>query len=160
MFKKREARTPVRVTARMRVDDRWQDVSIRNVSSRGMMLSAEAPPPAGAYIEIRKQMMVVVARAVWVRDGFFGIRTQDRVDLDELLENAKAKPREWKPGEREERRTERRPEEVAERSRRFAARFQFAAAIGAVVLIAGWMALMLADFLGSALAPIRAALGG
>lgn len=149
----------------MRVGNEWRDVSIRNVSSRGMMLASDEPPPPGAYLEIRKAMMVVIARAVWARDGFFGIRTQDRVDLDDLLNNAQSRPGDWKPGAAKDRRASDRPRqpspaERAERSRHRGRVMQFVV----VALVAGAMALLIAQEVGELLAvpfaAIRQALGG
>nr|WP_280524727.1 PilZ domain-containing protein [Sphingomonas japonica] len=160
MHKNREPRHPVRVTARMRVGNQWQDVAIRNVSSRGMMLAAETPPSAGEYIEIRKAMLVIVARAVWVRDGVFGIRTQDRIDLGELLEAGKAPPRTAAPQPSEERRSRPRTDETAQRNRERARQFQFVLALVAIVGVAAFLALQVAQLLDVPFAAVRGALGG
>lgn len=144
----------------MRVGNQWQDVAIRNVSSRGMMLSADEPPPTGSYIEIRKKMIVVVARAVWVRDDVFGIRTQDRVDLGELLDESGAPKTAWKPDASQDRRRSHRPDETAERSRVRSQRFQFVLALTTVVGVAGFLAFEVASLLDAPFSAVRHALGG
>ncbi len=162
IIKQREPRRQVLVKARMRVGSDWRDVSIRNVSSRGMMLASDDPPPPGAYIEIRKTFMTIVARAVWVRDGFFGIRTQDDVDFDELMENAKGPPVGWKPGtdrRAADRAAQHRPADTAERGRQFARAFQFVAVIGAVIGAAGLLAHSLWSTLMHFVEPVARALG-
>lgn len=158
MFTKRDPRTPVSVAARMRVENSWHDVTIRNVSRRGMMLSSEQPVRNGAYIEIRKQDLIFIGRSVWVRGSYFGVRTQDTIDLPTLLGRA-AMPN-VRPTREEDRRTAPRPEAIAARSRMLAARFQFALAVGAVTAAAGWIAVSVAGLLDRSFAPVRAALGG
>jgi hypothetical protein len=146
----------------MRVGSDWRDVSIRNVSSRGLMLVSDEPPPPGAYIEIRKTFMTIVARAVWSQGGFFGVRTQDKVDFDELMENAKGPPAGWKPGM--DRRTadrvaQHRPADTAERGRQFARTFQFVAITGAAVGVAALLAHSLWETLMRFIEPVTRALG-
>lgn len=161
-MKQREPRRQILVKARMRVGGDWYDVSIRNVSSRGMMLVSDRPPPPGAYIEIRKTFMTIIARAVWVRDGFFGIRTQDRIDFDELMENAKGPPPGWKPGmdrRTTDRMAQHRPADTAERGRQFARAFQFVAITGAVIGMAALLAIGLWETLMRFVEPVTKALG-
>lgn len=161
IVKQREPRRKVLVNARMRVGTDWRDVSIRNVSSRGLLLVSDEPPPPGAYIEIRKTFMTIVARAVWARDGFFGVRTQDDIDFDELMENAKGPPKGWKPGM--DRRTgdriaQHRPADTAERGRQFARAFQFVAITGAVIGVAALLAYSLWETLMRFVEPVTTAL--
>ena len=59
----REQRRTVALTARLRSDDGWYDVTIGNVSSRGMMLRGRALPAKGEFIEIRQRSVVVIGRA-------------------------------------------------------------------------------------------------
>lgn len=162
-MKNRETRKSVVVKARMRVGNEWSDVSIRNVSSRGMMLCSEVVPPPGAYLEIRKAMMVVVARAVWARDGFFGVRTQDSIDFGELMDNAAARPVDRPPGSDRraaDRRAAHRPEESAERSRRYARIFQFCVLVLAIGTVAALLASEVWALLAVPLDTVRFALGG
>lgn len=68
----------------MRVGSAWFDVCIRNMSSRGLLVEAASPPARGTYLEIRRGARVIVARSVWVDDGRCGLRTQDRLTIDEF----------------------------------------------------------------------------
>lgn len=69
----------------MRTDDGWTDIVIRNISPRGMLVRAAAPPPAGTYVEIRCARLAIVGRAVWAKHPMIGIRLQDRLQIDALL---------------------------------------------------------------------------
>ena len=51
---KREPRHDVDLPARLRGDESWSDVCIRNVSSRGLMLLIDNPPQRSTYIEVRR----------------------------------------------------------------------------------------------------------
>lgn len=68
----------------MRVGASWSDVRIRNMSSRGLLVEAASPPARGTYVEIRRGTRVIVARSVWVGDDRCGLRTQDRLSIDEF----------------------------------------------------------------------------
>ncbi|WP_162140542.1 PilZ domain-containing protein [Sphingomonas sp. PR090111-T3T-6A] len=72
------------IQARMRMGASWSDIVIHNISSRGMMVRTEQPPEPGTYVEIRHGMQTIVGRAVWRTVRNFGIRTQDRIDMEAL----------------------------------------------------------------------------
>lgn len=84
-MKAREPRRTVLVRARMRTGSRWTDVTIHNISSRGMMVETEHPPDPGTYIEIRRGAEVVIGRVVWRITRNFGILAQDRIDIDAII---------------------------------------------------------------------------
>lgn len=71
--------------ARMWYDSHWVDVSIRNVSSHGLLVHAEDPPPPGTQVEIRRASHVIIGRAIWRHDGDFGVRALDVVDVPGIL---------------------------------------------------------------------------
>lgn len=81
----REPRYKVVFSARMRLDRNWSEVVIRDLSSRGLLLTCEAPPPPGSYLEICGPVTSMVARTIWVHDDRFGVRTQDPIDIDAVL---------------------------------------------------------------------------
>lgn len=81
---KREHRKRVRIRTEMRVDGRRCEAIICNVSSRGLMLSAEEPPSRGTYVEISRQGVVTVGRVVWVDNGRFGVRTREKLNVDAM----------------------------------------------------------------------------
>ena len=85
----RETRQPVRLRARMRTGQTWSDVTIRNVSSRGMLLSCDTPPPKGSYLEICGPATTLVGRAMWVSDNEFGVRVQDPIDVPSAARGGK-----------------------------------------------------------------------
>ncbi len=86
----REPRRKVLIKARMRVGASWGDACILDVSSRGLLLQAASPPSRGAYCEVRRGRHVIVARVVWSSHHRFGVRTQDRIVADALIEEPDA----------------------------------------------------------------------
>jgi hypothetical protein len=73
------------IQARMRVGASWSDACILNLSSRGMMVGAPTAPSRGSYLEIRRGSHVIVACVVWSNSNRFGVRTQDVIPADELI---------------------------------------------------------------------------
>lgn len=92
-LKQREERKALVLSARMLADEGWRDVTVRNVSSRGMMLRCATPPARNTFVEIRLQKARVVGRVVWSSEAACGINTQDTIDLSDLLSQSPAKPR-------------------------------------------------------------------
>ena len=84
-MRNREARKPVMIVARMRVGARWLDARILNISSRGLMLHADDPPPLGSYLELRRGAHTIVARVMWSGDERVGVMSQDAICADELI---------------------------------------------------------------------------
>ncbi|WP_375391415.1 hypothetical protein [uncultured Sphingomonas sp.] len=68
----------------MKVASAWSDAVIHNVSSRGLLAAAEDAPAPGTYLEIRRGTNIIVGRVMWRKDRFFGVRTQDAIDLAAL----------------------------------------------------------------------------
>lgn len=77
----------------MLADNGWGDVTVCNISSRGMMLRCDTPPPRNSYVEIRHLSACAVGRVVWSNGSCFGINTQDTIILADLLARASARPR-------------------------------------------------------------------
>jgi hypothetical protein len=127
--KPREERKTILVSARLRTERGWSDVTIANVSSRGLMLQSVAPLRRNEFIEVRYRQTCIVGRIVWAGGARCGVRTQDDVDIAALLSHAPLKKR--KPG-MERRAAVRfaasRPaaERTAEASRRLARAFDWA----------------------------------
>lgn len=92
-LKPREERKALVLSARMLADEGWRDVTVRNVSSRGMMLRCETPPARNTFVEIRLQKARVVGRVVWSNGTACGINSQDTINLSELLSQPPAAPR-------------------------------------------------------------------
>lgn len=76
----------------MRVGASWSDACILNLSSRGMLVQSGMVPERGNYLEIRRGQQVVVARVVWSKEQRFGVRTQDPVRAEELLDESGTAP--------------------------------------------------------------------
>jgi hypothetical protein len=152
LLKPREDRRKTFLRARMRSECGWADVTIANVSSRGLMLQCVAPIERNSFIEVRYRNVCIVGRVVWVGGWRCGVRTQDVLDTDALLSPSPARPR--APGE--ERRTAPRfvdsrhcldADRIAEGSKRFARAFEWtvmvmaAGAAGAFMAQSAWAVL-------------------
>jgi hypothetical protein len=86
--KQREPRRNVILRARMRANSDWCDVTICNVSSRGLMAKCAVSIAKGEYVEVRHRTSYIIGRIVWSHGMRFGIRTQDRIDIAALLSEA------------------------------------------------------------------------
>lgn len=156
----REPRRNVLLKARMRQDRSWTDVTIRNVSARGMLLCSEDPPERGAYIEICGPAATLVGRVAWVRNGYFGVRTQDRIDVDSALSGGKWRqvdppPREANPAEL------RRPLAItAALARHRANGYQYATALFSVLAVATIIGLAVHGLLSQPFDAVAATLAG
>lgn len=143
IVKPREDRRSVRIPARLYADASWTDVTIRNVSSRGMLLETSVPLKRGVYLEVRRGTAVIIARAVWTKGKKAGVRTQDIVLVDQLIKSA-GRCASATPGLRGgvvmERRSALRPEQTHELSRVFARAREFAAVCGFAFLVSAFVA--------------------
>lgn len=163
-MKVREPRRTVYLPARLRCEEGWCDATIRNVSSRGMLLELAAPSERGAYIEVRRGTLTMVVRVAWRRGRMMGVRAQDRIDVGALVANQAAEPASLPQQSREiaERRCDpaRHGEgaDAVERSRRQSAWLQRsvlgACAVVAALLVAGGVY----DMLSSPFAAVALAL--
>ncbi len=84
-WRPREDRKTVRISVRVRTDAGWIDATLRNVSSRGMMLHSAEPLQRNQFVEITRGRTRVVGRVVWSDDTNFGLQAQDAVDMCALL---------------------------------------------------------------------------
>lgn len=85
MHIKREARHKVLMRARMRAGGPPTEVCVRDISSRGLLIQASAPPPRGTYVELLCGDQRIVGRVVWGKDRRFGVRTSDPLNVRALL---------------------------------------------------------------------------
>ena len=81
----RELRRRVLVPARLRHGSSWSDACILNVSSRGLMIHTGRPISHGSKVEVRRGDHVIVARVVWRDGGRAGLRTEDRVPVEDIV---------------------------------------------------------------------------
>jgi hypothetical protein len=149
-LKPREERRPAFLRARIRTDHGWSDVTIANVSSRGLMLQASAELRRNCFVEIRHGRVCMVGRIVWTQGAKCGVRTQDAVDIAALLSHpsaARASPGEERRAVARRSPARRRPAaaDIAESSRRFARVFDWsvmviaAGAAGAFMAQSAWV---------------------
>ncbi len=154
------------IPSRMRLESRWLDVVIHNVSSRGLMAGCDAPPAVGSYVEIRRGTIVIVGRVQWNKGRFFGMRAQDRLSVKALVDEPRVASRpvrsDAKPDS--DRRADRRLAHEAqmarkmERSRSFASMFQFIVLVVVGVTMAGIAAHTVFTMLAAPAAQIENAL--
>lgn len=146
----------------------WVDVSIQNLSSRGLMAKTRADVTQRSYVEIRRGDHIVVGRVVWCRGGAFGLRSQDRIDITGMVGGARSGASSTASPEamRTERRAGTRNDTPhpsarrADRSRLFARRLELVAIGAAGVSGCVAIAFIAARSLQAAFAPALTALGG
>ena len=140
----REPRYETVLPAKIRWDARWLPSTIRNVSTRGLMLRMPGPPPPGTYVEVQTPVGVLVARAMWTLNQSCGLRLQDRLDVQAILSGRNSTPRAtstakpasvWAP-----RRQHIDIGARAERSKRLGALMQFTIVVGVGSCAAGSIA--------------------
>lgn len=83
-MREREARHEVKVSARLRVDDGWQDAIILNLSTRGLMFRCTAPIQRGHFLELRRGGHVIVAQVMWSDGGKCGARAQGLIPVADV----------------------------------------------------------------------------
>lgn len=167
--KAREPRQKVLIAARMRVGTAWVDARIENISSRGLLVRSRSAPEPGTYLEIRRAVYVIVGRAVWRRGDQFGVRTQDRLDIDAII-NLPPIPQGPRPATAAGAPTERRsdPERLAgrdiaqrlSRSRHLSSILQLSFLVFAGLIAAALVASAMHDILSRPLTAIERTLGG
>lgn len=164
MMKDREPRMSVFLTARMRTDQGWSDVCIQNISAHGMLLKLAHPVTPGAYVEVRHSIYTMIARAVWVKDRLVGVRTQDPIDVNALLQTvtgALGRRTGLYPKQAERRRDPARLEAMrrhaaADHYRRIGLLVQYCSTILFVLAAASIAAAAVIDRLGAAIATVKA----
>ena len=87
-WKARAPRKQVRLHGRLRQEYDWLDISIRDLSNRGLMAEADDPPGRGHYIEIRRYNQILVGRVVWKSGRKFGVLLADKIDMQAIIEGS------------------------------------------------------------------------
>ncbi|WP_433909706.1 PilZ domain-containing protein [Sphingomonas yabuuchiae] len=106
-YKNREARRQVLIPCRIKSVRGWGDACIHNISSRGMMIACDDPLAPGEYLDLRRGSQVVIGRVVWRRDRFSGVRTQDVISAEAMVNEPRLETRPAGAGRVEERRVSR-----------------------------------------------------
>lgn len=73
------------VPARVRNGGKWGDARILNISSRGLMIHSGQAAPEGSVLELYRGHHLIVARVVWSDGLRAGLRTDDKLPVDEIL---------------------------------------------------------------------------
>lgn len=124
----------------MRTGVTWHDVCILNLSAHGAGIQAADPPSRGTYVEICRGSHVIIARVVWTKGHRAGLRLQDAIFIQALInDNAASTPPAHGAAERpfERRRVPRPPQQQHDRSRFAGRAIEFAC----LSLFAGALAL-------------------
>jgi hypothetical protein len=124
------------VPARLRHGASWSDTCILNVSSRGLMIHTGRPIPRGTEVELRRGDHLIVARVVWREGGRAGLRSEDRLPIEDIVTLGQS-PALQLTAANGERRKHRRPEHHF-RMRARAIEFGGVLAIAAVLAGAGF----------------------
>ena len=84
-YRPRELRRRVIMPARLHSSSGWTDACILNVSSRGLMIHSARAGPQGSIVELRRGRHAIVACVVW-RDGArVGLKTEERLAVEDLI---------------------------------------------------------------------------
>ena len=78
-------RIKVLIRVRLRAGALPTDACIRDISSRGLLVQAGAPPVRGTHIEILGPFAPIVGRVIWANARRFGVQTQDPIDVPGLV---------------------------------------------------------------------------
>jgi hypothetical protein len=81
----RELRRRVVLPARLRSGATWSDICILNISSRGLMVQSARLGSEGSKVELYRGSHVIIARVVWREGARAGLRSEDRVPIEEIL---------------------------------------------------------------------------
>ena len=159
-MKAREPRRKVLVRTRVRSGATWYDASILNISSRGMMLQAAKPPVHGSHLELRRGALIIVARVMWCESRRFGVKTQDELPIQALVDNAAVQ--ETGDGVRlgDRRRIQRLRLPADQRSRQQGRIIEYGFAMALAVALSIFGAVQVHDILASPFAAVDHALSG
>ena len=81
----RELRRRVVLPARVRTPLGWSDACILNVSSRGLLIHSRGGAETGATVELHHRHHAIVARVMWRSGARAGLRTEDRVPIEDMM---------------------------------------------------------------------------
>ena len=87
-LKPREERHNVVLQARIRANRGWSDACILNLSPKGMLVYSPQPAKPGSVVEVRRGEQAFVARVVWRQNNRIGLRSQDRLEVEQVITGA------------------------------------------------------------------------
>lgn len=73
------------IKARMRVGAAWSDACILDISTHGLKVQSAAPPPRGAYLELKRGARTIIGRVMWSEQQRFGLSSQDPLDVEAII---------------------------------------------------------------------------
>jgi hypothetical protein len=88
----REHRRKVVIRAKMRAGGPQVDVCVRDISSMGLMLQTNEPPPRGTYVEVVGAGQTIIGRVIWAKDRRFGVRTNDPINVSAAILGIQSPP--------------------------------------------------------------------
>jgi hypothetical protein len=159
--KPRELRRRVMLRARLRAAAGWSDACILNVSSRGLMINAAgaASPQKGSTIEIWHGGHVIVAEVMWRKGTRAGLRSDQRVPVEEIMALSNAPSLQLTAGQWPQ--VERRKQPRSHDDSRLRSRaIEFTGVAVVVLCLAGGVLAMVQQALARPMAHVAAALGG
>ena len=158
--KARDPRQATCASARLNSDGRWQDVCIRNISSRGMMVEVQHPPPRGHYLEVRRGAHVIIGRVVWSSGYRVGILSQEKLEIGAIVADTRVSARSSRAsGKPVERRKSARHHERHDHSRLLGRSIEFGSLLALGALGAFFVVDVASAALGGPLHEVRTALG-
>ena len=83
--KPREWRRRVVLPARMRTDSGWCDVSILNMSSRGLMVHTRLAAAKGSTVELCQGEHMISARVGWSKGPRVGLAAEALLPVEQIL---------------------------------------------------------------------------
>ena len=92
-MKPREQRQRVTLSAQMRTEAGWTDVTIRDISPHGLGLRCARPPRRGDYVELCRHHHKLIGRVMWSEGEWFGVRLSEPIVIDDLLSSRPVRPR-------------------------------------------------------------------
>lgn len=158
MYRPRELRRRVLLPARMRTSAGWKDACILNISSRGLMIRTGGVALAGSTVELWHGEHVIAARVVWSRGAKAGLRSEDRVPVEDIMTLSQSPALMLTAGPRPDG-VERRKRPRYEESRIKARLIEFAGAVAIGMTLAAGLSALVERAMAQPFAAAHAALG-
>jgi hypothetical protein len=143
--------------ARVRAGCGWRDVRILNVSSRGMQIDSSLAAIQGNTIELWHGEHVILAEVVWRKGSRAGLRSEQRVPVEDIVTSSRAPELQIVAGQSFERR---RKPRTGDQSRHRSRVFEFASVVAIGGLVAAGAVTMVEQAFAKPLAFVEAALAG
>ena len=148
------------IPTRLRAGAQWSDACILNISSRGMMIRSGRAGPAGSTVELRRGDYVIVAHVVWREGAHAGLRSDDRLPVDEIMSFCQSSSLRLVACEGAIVERRKQPRAMADDARQRGRLMEFVgvAAIAASLALGAWT--LVETAFGQPMAKIQTALGG